>query len=180
MIHHRPHDPPMLSHEDRESLMGIAVLLIIVVVAICLMLMISPAFAQTTPNQTKTPGLVRDLTVGRICATKWTMTRVVRDERMVTEAMKLRVYLAYGYANGNKDPRCPCEIDHSVPRSLGGADDERNLWPESYRGAWNAHMKDRLEVRLHREVCAGKLGLKEAQREIAADWKLVYRKYYSE
>ena len=34
MIHHRPHDPPMLSHEDRESLMGIAVLLIVVAVMI--------------------------------------------------------------------------------------------------------------------------------------------------
>ena len=37
MIHHRPHDPPMLSHEDRESLMGIAVLLIVVAVMMGLM-----------------------------------------------------------------------------------------------------------------------------------------------
>ncbi len=34
-----------------------------------------------------------------------------------------------------------------------------NLWPEPYDIEWNAHVKDRLEGRLHRMVCARELDL---------------------
>ena len=39
-------------------------------------------------------------------------------------------------------------------------------------------MKDRLENRLHRLVCAGALDLEEAQDEIAADWIASYRRQF--
>ena len=44
-------------------------------------------------------------------------------------------------------------------------------------GPWNAHVKDKLEDRLHALVCAGRLPLEQAQREIAADWIAAYEKY---
>ncbi len=38
-------------------------------------------------------------------------------------------------------------------------------------------MKDKLEDRLHALVCAGKVPLAVAQREIATDWIAAYQKY---
>ena len=55
-----------------------------------------------------------------------------------------------------------------------------NLCPESYIGDWNAHIKDKLENKLHQDVCAGQVDLKTAQREIATDWLAAYRKYVGE
>jgi hypothetical protein len=70
------------------------------------------------------------------------------------------------------------EVDHLISLELGGSNDISNLWPESYRTEpWNAHMKDKLEDRLHAMVCAGKLRLPEAQKAIANDWISVYRRW---
>ena len=38
-------------------------------------------------------------------------------------------------------------------------------------------MKDALERKLHKLVCAGQLDVKTAQREIASDWIEAYKKY---
>jgi len=62
---------------------------------------------------------------------------------------------------------------------LGGADDIRNLWPQSYSAtAWNAQVKDALEDRLREMVCDGSLNLTQAQREIAGNWIAAYKKYF--
>jgi hypothetical protein len=37
--------------------------------------------------------------------------------------------------------------------------------------------KQRLEIYLHREVCAGRIPLRQAQAEIAGNWLASYRKY---
>lgn len=132
---------------------------------------------HTLPDLALTPGVARsDLTVAEICATKWGL-----DKRAVTAAMKREVFASYGFS-GNDDPRCVadahgqrCEIDHLISRELGGADDVKNLWPEPYGGPWNAHMKDRLENALHREVCAGTTSLEDARSAIAEDWTKAYR-----
>jgi hypothetical protein len=65
----------------------------------------------------------------------------------------------------------------SLALSIGGSNSIKNLWPESYRTVWNAHVKDRLEDRLHALVIGGKLDLETAQREIATDWIAAYKKY---
>jgi hypothetical protein len=41
-------------------------------------------------------------------------------------------------------------------------------------------VKDVLERKLHNLVCAGKVDLKTAQREIASNWIEAYKKYVSE
>jgi hypothetical protein len=50
----------------------------------------------------------------------------------------------------------------------------------SHKAMWNAHVKDKLEDRLHGLVCAGKLPIEQAQREIATDWIAVYERYLGE
>lgn len=72
------------------------------------------------------------------------------------------------------------EEDHLVPLDLGGSpDDPRNLWPEPRQadGWCGADRKDELEAELARQVCAGRVPLAEAQREIATDWIAAYRRY---
>jgi hypothetical protein len=77
---------------------------------------------------------------------------------------------AYGDAGQLHD----YEYDHLVPLELGGApNDPRNLWPEPGRAP---NPKDELERRLREMVCAGRLALGTAQREIASNWVVAYRR----
>lgn len=117
--------------------------------------------------------MVRPITKQEVCSTHWG-----RDARHVTSAMKRQVFRDAGYPLGNKDPRCPCEIDHIVPRSIGGRDVISDLQVQRYSGAWNAHWKDRLEVLADREVCAGTLSIHDAQQWFLGDWKAEYIKHY--
>ena len=109
------------------------------------------------PDPRLTPGVVRqDLTKTEICATKWG-----RDHRAVTDSMRQEVMRRYGLPWSKHHLY---EIDHLIPRDLGGADDVRNLWPQLL---WDAkHVKDPLEVRLNNQVCAGELSLKTAQEQM--------------
>ena len=108
-----------------------------------------------------------------MCKIKWG-----RDQRAVTQAMKRKVFEEYGYPKLNKDPRCPCEIDHRVPRELLGGDDIRNLWVQRYSGPYNAHDKDRLENFEHKAVCTGQMSLKAAQSVFLGDWTQEYDRIY--
>jgi hypothetical protein len=72
---------------------------------------------------------------------------------------------ARGYADKNmKD----YEEDHLIPLTLGGdPKDPRNLWPQAYdAGNWGARIKDKLEVKLNKLVCAGLVPLNQAQHDI--------------
>ena len=92
--------------------------------------------------------------------------------RHVTDATKRAVYAAYGMtrrfngANG--------EVDHLVSLELGGSNARANLFPEAARPRPGSHEKDRLENRLHDEVCTGKLKLRRAQKLISTDWVAAY------
>jgi hypothetical protein len=140
------------------------------------------ATAADLPDLSKTPGVTRALTKKKICSIKWGL-----DERHVSAVMKRQAFAAYGYT-GNDDPRCiptpagrHCEVDHLISRELGGADVLPNLWPQSYGGGpWNAVRKDRVENRLHKEVCAGRLSLAQARRMIVQDWTAAYVKYFGQ
>lgn len=140
----------------------------------------TPAFADPAivPDPVLTPGQARDLTLEQICSTKWG-----HDERAVTQAMKNQVFDEYHIAAADRhlpDGKPAFEVDHLVSRELGGADAVANLWPEPYTGPWNAHMKDRVENRLHVEVCAGRLPLGEAQHDISTDWRAAFVRYFGE
>jgi hypothetical protein len=136
----------------------------------------------TLPDASLTPGVATDLDADAICHKKWG-----KDARHVTAAMKQQAFEEYGLS-GNNDPACQrdkngrhCEIDHCISRELGGADDVRNLWPQPYgTQPWNAARKDRVENRLHKEVCAGNITLEQAQKEVCEDYRVPYRRYFGE
>jgi hypothetical protein len=138
------------------------------------------AIDLTLSKRSLTPGVAVHLTVKQICRKKWGI-----DARHVTAAMKRTAFTRYGL-KGNADKACKpdqhgrrCEIDHLISRELGGADHVDNLWPQPYgTRPWNAARKDRVENRLHKEVCAGRISLKQAQREIKTDYRIPYRRYF--
>ena len=129
--------------------------------------------AGDLPDPHTTPGLPDpEMTAAKLCAKDFRTSAI----RNVPESVKRKVYAAYGMAKDK--PPCPCEVDHLISLELGGTNDIKNLWPQSYGTMpYNAHVKDVLENRLHKLVCAGTITLKDAQRKIAADWVSAYREY---
>jgi hypothetical protein len=128
-----------------------------------------PATAAYLPDPKLTPGDVLDVTTGDICVPGYSSK--VRD---VPESVKNQAYQEYGITSHQPGQY---EVDHLISLELGGSNSIRNLWPESYTGDWNAHVKDKLENKLHSLVCDNQVDLKTAQREIATDWIAAYKKY---
>jgi hypothetical protein len=122
------------------------------------------------PNHTLTPGATRSVTINDVCAMPH--EEVVAE---VSSTLRREVLQEYGIVHARADDY---EIDYLIAPGLGGAEQIQNLWPEPYSPAWNAHMKDALEERLHQLVCSGKLDLGTAQRDIATDWISAYKKYF--
>lgn len=105
-----------------------------------------------------------------ICVKGYSAT--VRPSTTITRAEKIASMAAYG----DSAPSSHYEYDHLVSLELGGApNDPRNLWPEPGK---IPNPKDRVENRLHRDVCAGKITLIVAQREIAKDWVSTYHQLF--
>ena len=131
------------------------------------------ATAETTvvPDPTLTPGAVRTTDAAVICAAGTRQLRHwsrERDDRILAE---------YGLPEG---PHPSFEIDHLIPLGIGGADDDKNLWPEPRRSLepqWNAETKDRLEWKLRDLICIGQIDVGEAQKATADDWTEAYRRY---
>jgi hypothetical protein len=137
-------------------------------------LYLSGGVSAELPNAKLTPGYMRDASTREICTTK---TSLVRN---VSESLKKDVYHNYGM-NGNDKSTCAegYEIDHLVPLGLGGANDGRNLWPQSFCGTNNAHDKDKLENELYQRVCKGQMNLIDAQMCIKTDWVMCYLKTFN-
>lgn len=126
------------------------------------------ALSLAVPNPVHTPGVVRPMTSAEVCAVRWGT-----DSRKVTAAMRRQVFAWYGIP---QHERRNYEVDHLIPRSAGGADDVRNLWPQAWV-PW-ARLKDRLETRLHKLVCVtGSVSLADAQAVFRGDWRHGYERY---
>jgi hypothetical protein len=123
------------------------------------------------PDHTLTPGAMRQVSLNDVCSMQH--EEVVRE---VPTPVRQEVLQEYGIANARASDY---EIDYLIAPGLGGTDEIRNLWPEPYSSpVWNAHVKDALEERLHQMVCAGKVDLATAQKDIATDWVAAYKKYF--
>jgi hypothetical protein len=118
------------------------------------------AIGPLKPDPTLTPGVVRDLTVQQVCSTKWG-----KDRRHVTLAMRQDVFRRYGV---DWAKHRLYEVDHLIPRELGGDDALENLWVQIWTGPLGAHAKDKAENAAHRAVCAGTLSLENAQAQMRA------------
>jgi hypothetical protein len=125
--------------------------------------------APIRPDPKLTPGATFDVTVKDISTPGYS-----KKVRHVTAEMRREVFKQYGISHYNPGDY---EVDHLIPLSLGGSNSIQNLWPESYRTTLNAHVKDRLEDRLHALVVHGSVDLKAAQKEISEDWIAAYQKH---
>jgi hypothetical protein len=131
----------------------------------------STRLIAATPDPVRTPGATVPTTLKEVCQHEF------QDEgRRISPALALRVFHAYGIKNPG--PR-RYEVDYLITPALGGADDERNIWPQPYSaGVWNSHVKDALEDHLRGLVCNGQLDLTDAQREISEDWVAAYQRHF--
>ena len=143
--------------------------------------LVMPAHADDRtglPDLRLTPGHVCITDAKVLCSTKWG-----KDVRHVTEEMKQQVFASYGVSKDKQhlpNGKPAYEIDHLASRENGGCDTVDNLWPQPYYGAWNAHMKDRVENRLHTEICAGRLQPADAVQSLVNDWREAYRHYFGD
>jgi hypothetical protein len=136
--------------------------------------------SEATPNHHRTPGALNSNVTqanihSTICVTGY--TRTIRPDEGYTERLKRAQIRAYGYSDRRLRDY---EEDHLVSLELGGSpDDPRNLWPQPHHvaGGWGSYAKDRLENKLHRLVCKGRLSLADARRAIANDWVGAYKQY---
>ena len=118
------------------------------------------------------PNVNQDDISTTICVHNWTKT--IRPPASYTNKLKLQQMLKLGLTGS---PHL-YEEDHDISLEIGGnPTDPNNLWPEAWAGPWGAHVKDRLENRLHREVCAGTITLQQAQHDISTNWVAAYAKY---
>ncbi len=126
--------------------------------------------AVSVPNPSLTPGATVLLDQSKICMEPGA------NNKPVPAALRKRVFAEYGIASAEPEAY---EVDYLITPALGGADDIRNLWPQSNSATiWNARVKDMLEDHLRGLVCDGKLDLATAQREIAGNWIEAYKKYF--
>ena len=135
------------------------------------------ATAFRLPDPRCTPGAIDPAVTqsdirSTICRSGYSAS--VRPPESITEREKRASMDAYGDHGSMRG----YEYDHLVSLELGGApNDARNLWPEPDLTHPSPNTKDRLENRLHRLVCDGRLSLATAQQAIARDWAAAYRRY---
>ncbi len=122
------------------------------------------------PNAALTPGATLLVNRPVVCA------QANIKNKTVPVGLQRKVFEEYGIAGA--DPGA-YEVDYLVTPALGGADDIHNLWPHSYSATvWNAQVKDALEDRLRDLVCEGNMDLTDAQKEIASNWIIAYKKHF--
>jgi hypothetical protein len=125
------------------------------------------------PDRRCSPGAYASgLTKGVICSQSFRTSAY----RHVPLAEKHAVELEYGLPA--KSYGSSLEIDHIVSLELGGSNDIANLYPERADAQPGYHVKDRLENKLHKLVCANLLDLTRARRAIASNWVHLYTKIY--
>ena len=153
---------------------------LLVVLAFC----VGCAKVQPVKLAAPVPAYLPDLTLtpGKV-SPDWTIQKTeqaggTQEYRLVTSKMRQQVWVKYGYdktIGPYKNFSSKYEIDHLIPNCIGGASEVDNLWPQTYSGPWNAHIKDRLEVHVRAEVIAGRMTLEKAQSLFTPDWTASYK-----
>jgi hypothetical protein len=127
----------------------------VIVVVICFSALTPDAFAfdPLLPDTRLTPGKV---------------AKRPADTRGVPASTEEEVFARYRIP---LERRSFYEIDHLIPRELGGADDIRNLWPQRLSARpYGPRRKRLLTQRLIEMIAAKQITLAEAQREMSEDW----------
>lgn len=127
--------------------------------------------APPLPDPLVTPGDVLPVTKDDICTSGYS-----KKVRNVPQAVKEQAYREYGILHREKGEY---EVDHLISLELGGSNALKNLWPESFKTEpWNAHVKDKLENAFHDDICSGRMDIKDAQKQIGANWITAYKKRF--
>jgi hypothetical protein len=117
------------------------------------------------PDRRCSPGAYYSgLTKAVLCSRSFRTSAI----RNVPTAEKHAVEQEYGLAARSYGRSL--EIDHIVSLELGGSNDIANLFPERLNAHPGYKAKDKLENKLHDLVCDGKMTLRAAQGQIAANW----------
>ena len=152
-------------------------LMFVFIAAFAATVAVASPLLPTLPDPALTPGAVNPAaTKDVICVRGYTAGNDADGEpvRNVSNSLKKQVFKLYGIDSTSDR----FEIDHLISLQLGGSNDIKNLWPESYTTMpLNARLKDGLENRMHALICNGKLDLAVAQHDIATDWVAAYQKY---
>jgi hypothetical protein len=122
----------------------------------------SHCIASVLPDPACSPGAVLTTDIKTICKVGYTAT-----VRNVSTATKKKVFQEYDISYSQHSNY---EVDHIISLELGGSNEISNLYPESYLIKNGARVKDTFENYLHKQVCAGKLSITDAQYQISTDW----------
>jgi hypothetical protein len=120
-----------------------------------------PASVPGFPN----PDVTQENISSTVCRAGWTKT--IRPPGAYTNKLKAQQMVALHL------PGKPSEYeeDHFLSLEISGhPTDPRNLWPQSYSGQYGARVKDQVEDKMKRELCAGRMTLKQVQDCIISDW----------
>ena len=139
------------------------------------------AVGPVLPNAKVTPGAINpSVTQSNIGSTICVIgfTKTIRPPSSYTTGLKRSQLRTLPYsAFGSTDTKL-FEEDHLIPLELGGhPTDPKNLWPEPWSAPYGARLKDSLENKLHLLVCSHQITLRVAQKAIATDWYLAYKRY---
>lgn len=130
--------------------------------------------AHVLPDPLDHPGVVNpDITPDNmattVCRSGWTAT--VRPPVAYTDAIKKKSVPPGHTAQ-------EFELDHLMSIEDGGdPKDERNLWMQTYNDVYGARVKDVLETKLKRMVCAHQLTLDQARAALSPNWLIGFQKY---
>lgn len=174
-----------------DTTLGEGISLALIILALCLgfggcvhLASAAPISDPILPDSHLTPGVaLTNVTVEQICQPGY--AKSVRD---VPESEKRQVFIEY-FGSVPAQPG-NYEIDHLISLELGGSNDIRNLWPQSYQTQpWNSHVKDKLEDRMAALVraelqkhgpSAAETLLRQYQQEISKNWIAAYRQIFNE
>jgi hypothetical protein len=139
--------------------------------------------AHVLPDPATTPGAAYSddpalppVTIAQVCVAGWTKT--VRPPTSFTNRIRASLTPA-GYKPGDG------ELDHlqsiedlGYPgRVQNVALSRRNLWWMIYADRYGARVKDVLETKLHRLLCAGKITPADARAALIPNWLVGYQRY---
>lgn len=122
------------------------------------------------PDPALTPGAVETSDPAAICAPGYLASRPRTYGTPAERAQWARIFGSYHVPlSASRD----YELDHLIPRCLGGADTDANLWPQTREGRWNADRKDELEREACRLACKDRYNQSAVmmfQRMFATEW----------
>lgn len=130
------------------------------------------------PDPTLTPGAVETSDPDVICAPGYLASRPRKYGTAEERAQWKRVFASYHVPlSASRE----YELDHLVPRCLGGADTDANLWPQTREGYWNAAKKDEIERETCKAACSEvPLSTINLQRSFARNWVRLYQFFIQE